>query len=80
MFCREMQSYSHDFTLQTLINVFKINVCRPEGYGWAEQWGHVNLLKLSWAKEKLLYLGRSNHKHKHRLGGESSPGEDLEAG
>lgn len=45
-----------------------------------KRWGHVNLMKLSWAKQKLLYLGRGNDKCKHRLAGESSPGEDLEAG
>lgn len=38
-FCRQMQSYSPDFTLQTSINVFKINMCHPEGPGQAGEVG-----------------------------------------
>lgn len=34
-----MQSYSPDFTWQTLINVFKINMCHPEGPGQAGEVG-----------------------------------------
>ncbi|KAF4805232.1 hypothetical protein TURU_001646 [Turdus rufiventris] len=50
--------------------------------GRLESWGCASLVELSEAKSKVLHLGQSNSKHKHRLGREwieSSPEEkDLE--